>query len=49
MIYVQAVLAQGVDGLFWNKIPSVVSLLGCLCIMLSLAISILLGKHGMGD
>lgn len=47
MIYAQAVLALVVDAMFWNRVPNVTSLLGCLCVVLSLATSMLLTKNGI--
>lgn len=44
MIYSQAVLALIADALFWRRVPGAISLLGCVCIVLSLAISIPLAR-----
>jgi hypothetical protein len=44
MIYSQALVAFVVDGVIWHKIPGVLSLVGCLFILVGLAVITLLNN-----
>lgn len=45
MIYSQALVALLFDGIIWDQIPGVISLVGCLLISVALAVATLLGSQ----